>query len=76
MSDVKPWHDAPPCPECKAPVSTPVERRAAYTRMPPASLAGVLYCPACGVSWKESDPARIAWAWWSVGAHEAKEMLS
>lgn len=73
MADrVMPWHDAPMCPKCKAPCATPLDRRDAFTSAPPSKAAQHLYCPACGEGWLENDAQRVAQAWWSAGAHEAR----
>ena len=74
-ADVKPWHDAPTCGRCSLPAVTPIARREDYHGRPAFPNASTLYCAACGATWVESDVAVVAQAWWSVGAHEAKEMI-
>jgi len=65
----RPWHDAPECPKCKAGVATPVVYNDPGQKF---ANADHLRCPACGHFWREADAAKIAQAWWSLGAWEAQ----
>lgn len=47
---MKPWADCPSCPECALPCGTR-DRQPSWLR-----------CSACGHSWVETDPERIAQA--------------
>lgn len=71
MSDVKPWHDAPPCIECEAPCVTP----ARFSPLSEDAAVNEMWCPCCGAGWTTDDIEVIAKAFFSRGAwegHEAK----
>ena len=72
MSQIKPWHDCPPCQKCGAHVATP---QAVSGRHGVITDPSALYCPACGADWIEPFPMRVAQAWWSHGAYEATQSL-
>lgn len=62
---MKPWHDAPECPQCTATVVTPLRLSGRASADTPASE---MWCPCCGEFWTETDIEVIAKAWWSRGA--------
>ncbi len=69
QADVKPWHDAPPCPKGCGPIGTPLRnwhRQDVAQSM--AKRGHNLYCPACGGSWiapaeevARGEAALVAW---------------
>lgn len=63
---IKPWHDAPLCPKCTDGPLTPYMDGPHSTFGEPHQLR----CCACGHCVNETDPKRIAQAWWSAGAYE------
>lgn len=65
---MKPWHDAPRCPECKDGPLTPCMTNPHDKLGEPHHLR----CCACGHRVDETDPRRVAQAWWSAGAYEGK----
>lgn len=68
-----PWHDAPGCPRCGLLVATPARFSSHHgTEVAPE----LLWCPACGHDWTESDWQLVAQAWWSRGAWDAMERLT
>lgn len=66
---MRPWHDTPLCPKCTDGPLTPVMDDPRATNAEPHQLR----CMACGHRYDESDPRRVAQAWWSAGAYEGKE---
>jgi uncharacterized protein with PIN domain len=62
---IKPWHDAPECPYCKAPVVTPARFSPHRSTNEPAAE---MWCPSCGEMWTSDDLEVVAQAFFSRGA--------
>jgi hypothetical protein len=74
VEQLRPQHDAPPCPQCSLTVATPAAVRLAVPfRFVFRHGLRELWCPACGHMWSEEDDEAVAKAWWAGGAYAGAE---
>lgn len=67
---MKPWHDAPPCANCRSATGTPMLQS---HRSRSATAINHLCCQVCGHDWVEKESRAVAQAWYAIGAWHGKE---
>jgi hypothetical protein len=66
---MKPWHDSAKCPKCGVQAIQPCSPSPHNLT---AAMARHVFCFACGHDYRETDAARLAQIWWSLGAYAGK----